>query len=109
MARARFQAADFVRWHGSNPGHGQVWRAKPYPRDLRILRLYLEDRRRPAPPIVVGEDMNPWQDYTGFKRPRVTIKQVKMILADVLKLVNGAAETPAAKALLDQAEQVLAA
>lgn len=53
--------------------------------------------------------MDPWQDYTAFKRPRTTVKQVKAILAEMVKLVNGAGHTPAAKATLEQAEQMLAA
>lgn len=109
-ARARFQAADFIRWTGAPVPSGQVQRDAPYPRDLRIKRLYLEDRRRPdAPYVIVGHDLDPWQDWTGFKRPRTTVKQVKAILADVLQLVNGAGHTPAAKTIIDQAEQVLAA
>ena len=110
-ARARFQAADFIRWTGApRPAciGGRI--DTPYPRDLRILRLYLEDRRRPGEPwVVAGDDLDPWQDYTSFKRPRTTVKQVKAILADVLKLVNGAGHTSAARATMEQAEQMLAA
>ena len=110
-ARARFQAADFIRWTGAPiPSCLHREPETPYSRDLRIMRLYLEDRRRPGEPwVVAGDDLDPWQDYTLFKRPRTTVKQVKAILADVLKLVNGAGHTPAAKATIDQAEQVLAA
>ena len=87
-------------------------RDEPYPRDLRIVRLYVEDRRRPGEPfIVTGDDMDPWADYSAatFKRPRTTIKQVKAILADVLKIIDGAADITKAKATLEQAEQLLAA
>ncbi len=51
----------------------------------------------------------PLQDYTKFRRPRTTVKQVKAILAEVVKLVNGAGHAPAAKATLDRAEKMLAA
>ena len=112
-ARARFQAADFIQWTGapipSCLGRDPV---TPYPRDLRIMRLYLEDRRQPGKPwAIVGDDMDPWADYSAasFKRPRTTIKQVKAILAEVVKLVNGAGHSPAARATLEQAEQMLAA
>ena len=110
MARARFQAADFIQWIGGPVPSGQIQRETPCPHDLRIIRLYVEDRRRPGEPFAIaGDDMDPWQDYTSFKRPRTTVKQVKAILAEVVKLVNGAGHTPAAKATLEQAERLLAA
>ncbi len=109
-ARARFQAADFLQWTGGPVPSGQMQRKQPYPRALRIIRLYVEDRRRPGQPFAVaGDDIDPWQDYTSFKRPRTTVKQVKAILAEVVKLVNGAGHTPAARATIEQAEQMLAA
>ena len=110
-ARARLQAADFIKWIGApRPSciGGQI--EAPYPRDLRITQLYLEDRRQPdALFIMAGENLDPWADYTAFKRPRTTVKQVKAILAGVLKLVNGAGHAPTAKATIAQAEQMLAA
>ena len=127
IARARFQASDFIRWIGAplpwelrttpaqeallrDQGYGVRQPEKPLPRDLRIVRLYLEDRRKPGEPFAIaGDDMDPWLDYTSFKRPRTTVKQVKAILAEVVKLVNGAGHSPAAKATLDRAEQMLAA
>ena len=112
VARARFQAADFIQWTGGPMPSGQVQRNEPYPRDLRIIRLYVEDRRQPGEPwAIVGDDMDPWADYSAatFKRPRTTVKQVKAILAEVVKLVNGAGHSPAARATLEQAEQMLAA
>ena len=111
VARARFQAADFIQWTGAPiPSCLRREPVAPYPRNLRIIRLYLEDRRQPDKPfIIAGDDMDPWQDYTSFKRPRTTVKQVKAILAELVKLVNGAGHTPAAKATLERAEQMLAA
>ncbi len=110
VARARFQATDFIQWTGGPVPSGQMQRKQPYPRDLRIIRLYVEDRRRPGEPFAIaGDDLDPWQDYTKFKRARTTVKQVKAILAEVVKLVNGAGHTPAARATLDRAEQILAA
>lgn len=110
IARARFQAADFIQWTGGPVPSGQVQRKEPYPRDLRIIRLYVEDRRRPGKPFAIaGRDMDPWQDYTNFRRPRTTVKQIKAVLADVLKLVNGAGHTPTARTTLDRAEKMLAA
>jgi hypothetical protein len=111
MARARFQAADFLRWHGSPVPTGQVQRETPYPRNMRMIRLFVEDRRRPGRKLTAAVDLDPWQDYSAVthKRARVTVKQLKAALADVLKLVNGAAHEPAAKATLEQAEQLLAA
>ena len=111
IARARFQAADFVKWRGSPVPSGQVQRRQPYPRGMRIIRVYQEDRRYPGRRILAGENVDPWQDYSAasFKRPRTTVKQVKAILADMLGLVNGAGHTPAAKAMIERAEQLLAA
>ena len=130
IARARFQASDFIRWIGAplpwelrttpaqeallrDQGYGVRQPEKPLPRNLRIIRLYVEDRRRPGEPFMIANtsDLDPWADYTAsvFKRPRTTVKQVKAILADVLKLVNGAGHSPAARATLEQAEQMLAA
>ena len=70
----------------------------------------MRDRRDEAL-ITAGTNLDPWASYSAatFKRPRTTVKQVKAILADVLKLVNGAGHTPAAKSTLKQAEQLLAA
>ena len=128
LARARFQASDFIRWIGAplpwdlratpaqeallrDQGYGVRQPEKPLPRDLRIIRLYVEDRRCPGEPFMIAnaEDLDPWQDHTAFKRPRTTVKQVKAVLAEVVKLVNGTAHTPAARATLEQAEQLLAA
>ena len=112
VARARFQAADFIRWTGAPiPSCLHREAETPYPHNLRIVRLYVEDRRRPGEPFIIANStaLNPWADYTEFKRPRTTVKQVKAILAEVVKLVNGAGYSPAAKATLDRAEQMLAA
>ena len=111
-ARARFQIADYIQWTGGPVPAG--WphpREEPYPRDLRIIRLYVEDRRRPGEAFIIAnsEDLDPWADYSAasFKRPRTTVKQVKAILTDVLRLVN--AESVQARETIEKAEQLLAA
>lgn len=112
-ARARFQAADFIQWIGGPVPSGQEQHEEPYPRDLRIIRLYVEDRRRPSEPFIIAnsEDLDPWADYNAatFKRPRTTVKQVKAVLADVLKIIDNRTDVATARATLEQAEQLLAA
>ena len=109
IARGRFAAADFIKWRGTPVPSGQVQRRQPYPCDMRIINLRVEDRRYPGRRILAAKSLDPWLDYTNFKRPRTTVKQVKSILAEVVKLVNGAGHTPAARAALDRAEKLLAA
>jgi len=109
IARARFQAADFIRWYGSNPGHGLDWQNKPYPRDIRIETLYMRDRRGETL-VIAGSDLDPWQDYSAvsLKNPaKVTVKHLKTVLADVLKIMEGTVDTTTAKATLEQAKQLL--
>ncbi len=85
----------------------------PYDRDDRMLRLYVEDKTKPGLPFHVwqGGNINPWEPprLTKIKAPRTTVKQVKTVLADVLSILDGKADTAEAQLVLAQAEELLAA
>ena len=85
----------------------------PYDRDDRILRLYVEDKTKPGLPFHVwqGDEIDPWNmpELAKIKPPRTTVKQVKTILADVLAVLGGKADTAEARLVLTQAEELLAA
>ena len=111
LARARFQAADFLRWQGAPMPSGQRQHRQPYPKGMRVIHLHMEDRRYPKRKILAAENLDPWQDYSAasLKRPRTTVKHVKTVLANVLKILDGAVNATTAKATLEQAEKLLAA
>ncbi len=83
----------------------------PYGHDDRIMRLYVEDKAKPGPFHAYEGEIDPWNpsELSGVKPTRITVKQVKTVLADVLSILDGGLSHDKAKEVLAQAEELLAA
>ena len=98
-----------ARTIGTNPN--DAYNCWVYP-DERIFRLYVQDKSRVGPWHVCDiDEIDPWNlpALGNIKPKRITVKQVKTVLADVLSILDGGLSHDKAKEVLAQAEELLAA
>ena len=116
IERARRFACFHIRHYGE-PYQGFVgkWPEVPYSRDDRVIRLYVEDQRCNGPWLIDPiENLNPWSEdarpvKNGKRKPVVKKADWQRALRDVLNILDGSVDAVAARATLEQAEQLLAA
>ena len=88
---------------------------RKFPTAARVIRLYVEDQRCNGPWLIDPiENLNPWSEdarpvKNGKRKPVVKKADWQRALRDVLNILDGSVDAVAARATLEQAEQLLAA
>ena len=117
IERARRFACLIIRHRGEPyPGFVGDWPEVAWTREDRIIRLYVEDGRRPGEAFSIDpcEETDPWgpEAYpvkNGRRKAAVTKADWQKTMRGVLKVLDGSADAAAARVTVARARELLAA